>query len=149
MRWPRADRPWRRAARCVAWPLLPRRKCRGALVASYVYQLPIGRGKSVGSGMNRIVDAVAGGWEISGIATFRQGIPLSVFGNNWNSYGGDPRPDEIGNPKPAHQTISSTVANSWANSAAFKMAAYGTFGTAPRYMSNIRGPHYQNWDTAL
>jgi hypothetical protein len=120
-----------------------------ALVASYVYQLPIGRGKSVGSGMNRIVDAVAGGWEISGIATFRQGIPLSVFGNNWNSYGGDPRPDEIGNPKPAHQTISSTVANSWANSAAFKMAAYGTFGTAPRYMSNIRGPHYQNWDTAL
>jgi hypothetical protein len=120
-----------------------------ALVASYVYQLPVGRGKSVGSGMSRIADAVVGGWELSGIVTFRQGIPLSVFGNNWNSYGGDPRPDEVGSPKPSHQTISSTVPNSWANIASFKFANYGTFGTAPRYMSNLRGPHYQNWDTSL
>jgi hypothetical protein len=120
-----------------------------ALVASYVYQLPIGRGKPVGSGMNRLTDAVAGGWEISGIATFREGIPLSVFGNDWNSYGGDPRPNVVGTPKPAHQTISSTVPNSWANIAAFAYAPYGSFGNAPRYMSNLRGPHYQNWDTAL
>jgi hypothetical protein len=120
-----------------------------ALVASYVYKLPIGRGKSVGSGMSRVADAVAGGWELSGIAKFSEGIPLSVFGNNWNSFGGDPRPDVVGNPKPAHQTISSTVANSWANSAAFAFSAYGKFGTAPRYLSNLRGPHYQNWDTAL
>jgi len=115
-----------------------------ALVASYVYQLPIGRGKPVGSGMNRIADAVAGGWELSGVATFREGIPLSVFGNDWNSYGGDPRPDVVGNPKPAHQTNSN-----WANIAAFAYAPYGSFGTAPRYFSNLRGPHYQNWDTVL
>ena len=120
-----------------------------ALVASYVYQLPIGRGKPVGSGMSRTVDAVVGGWEVSGIATFREGIPLSVFGNNWNSYGGDPRPDVVGNPKPAHQTVSSTVPNSWASSSAFSYAAFGTFGTARRYLSNLRGPHYQNWDTVL
>ena len=66
-----------------------------ALVASYVYQLPIGRGKAVGSGMSRMADAVVGGWELSGIATFKDGIPLSVFGNQWNSYGGDPRPDVV------------------------------------------------------
>jgi hypothetical protein len=122
-----------------------------ALVASYVYQLPIGRGKSVGSGMSRVADAVIGGWELSGIATFKDGIPLSVFGNDWNSYGGDPRPDYVSgvNPKPSHQTISSSVPNSWANSSAFAYAAYGTFGTAPRYMSELRGPHYTNWDSAL
>jgi len=120
-----------------------------ALVASYVYHLPIGRGKSVGSGMNRLADAVLGGWELSGIATFKDGIPLSVFGNQWNSYGGDPRPDIVGNPKPAHQTISSTVPNSWANIAAFAYAPYGSFGTASRYLSNLRGPHYTNWDSAL
>ena len=120
-----------------------------ALVASYVYNLPIGRGKAVGSGMSRVADAVVGGWELSGIATFKDGIPLSVFGNNWNSYGGDPRPDIVGNPKPAHQTISSTVPNSWANSSAFAYAAYGTFGTASRYLSDLRGPHYTNWDSAL
>jgi hypothetical protein len=120
-----------------------------ALVASYVYNLPIGRGKAVGSRMSRVADAVIGGWELSGIATFKDGIPLSVFGNQWNSYGGDPRPDIVGNPKPSHQTISSTVPNSWANSAAFAYAPYGSFGTASRYLSNLRGPHYTNWDSAL
>jgi hypothetical protein len=120
-----------------------------ALVASYVYNLPIGRGKAVGSGMNRIADAVIGGWELSGIATLKGGIPLSVFGNNWNSYGGDPRPDVVGKAKPAHQTISSTVPNSWANSSAFAYSAYGTFGTASRYLSDLRGPHFTNWDSAL
>ena len=120
-----------------------------ALVASYVYNLPIGRGKSVGSGMSRVADAVIGGWELSGIATFKDGIPLSVFGNNWNSYGGDPRPDIVGNPKPAHQTISSSVPNSWANINAFAYAPYGSFGTASRYLSNLRGPHYTNFDSAL
>jgi len=120
-----------------------------ALVASYVYRLPIGRGKAVGSGMSRVADAVVGGWELSGIATLRGGIPLSVFGNQWNSYGGDPRPDVVGDPKPAHQTVSSTVPNSWANSAAFAYAPYGSFGTAPRYFSNLRGPHFTNWDSAL
>jgi hypothetical protein len=122
-----------------------------ALVASYVYNLPIGRGKAVGSGMNRIADAVVGGWEFSGIATFKGGIPLSVFGNNWNSYGGDPRPDYVSgvNPKPSHQTVSSTVPNSWANYNAFAYSAYGNFGTTPRYMSELRGPHYTNWDSAL
>jgi hypothetical protein len=122
-----------------------------ALVASYVYNLPIGRGKAVGSGMNRIADAVVGGWELSGIATLKGGIPLSVFGNNWTSFGGDPRPDYVSgvNPKPSHQTISSTVPNSWANVAAFQYAPYGSFGNTPRYMSELRGPHYTNWDSAL
>jgi hypothetical protein len=122
-----------------------------ALVASYVYNLPIGRGKAVGSGMNRIADAVIGGWEFSGIATFKDGIPLSVFGNQWNSYGGDPRPNYVSgvNPKPSHQTISNSVANSWANVAAFQYAPYGSFGNTPRYMSELRGPHYTNWDSAL
>jgi len=122
-----------------------------ALVASYVYQLPIGRGKVVGSGMSRIADAVVGGWELSGIATFKDGIPLSVFGNQWNSYGGDPRPNYVPgvNPKPAHQTISNSVANSWANVAAFAYAPYGSFGNTPRYMSELRGPHFTNFDSAL
>jgi len=122
-----------------------------ALVASYVYNLPIGRSRAVGSGMSRIADAVIGGWELSGIASFKGGIPLSVFGNNWTSYGGDPRPDYVSgvNPKPSHQTISSTTPNSWANSNAFAYSAYGSFGTTPRYMSELRGPHYTNWDSAL
>ncbi len=115
-----------------------------ALVASYTYQLPIGRGKQVGAGFGRVADSIVGGWEISGIAAFRKGIPIGIFGNDYNSWGGDPRPDVTGNVKASHQTL-----HEWFNTGAFKFADYGTFGTAPRYFSNLRGPGFQNWDTTI
>jgi hypothetical protein len=115
-----------------------------ALVASYVYQLPFGRGKQYGSSMNRKTDAVLGGWELSGIATLKDGIPLGMIGNDIASYGGNPKPDVIGKVKAAHPTI-----HEWFNTGAFKYADFGTFGTAPRYFSNVRGPHYTNFDTIL
>ena len=115
-----------------------------SLVASYVYQLPVGRGKSVGKDMSRIMDAAIGGWELSGIATFKGGLPLGFLGNDIASYGGDPRPDVTGKVKLAHPTI-----HEWFNTGAFKYADFGTFGNAPRYFSDVRGPHFQNWDTTL
>jgi len=115
-----------------------------ALVASYTYQLPVGRGKQFGSGMGRAADAVIGGWEVSGIATFKQGIPIGVFGNDQPSYGGNPRPILIGNPKLSHPTP-----HEWFNTGAFAFAPYGSFGNVPRFFSDVRGPRYQDWDTAL
>ena len=115
-----------------------------SLVANYVYQIPIGRKRAFGGHLNKAVNAVVGGWEASQIATFRSGLPLSVTGANYNSYGGNPRPDVIGNTHVAHPSI-----QEWFNTGAFAFAPFGTFGTAPRYFSNLRGPHYQNWDTNL
>ena len=115
-----------------------------ALVANYVYQLPIGRGKAVGSGLNRAANAVIGGWELSGIATFKGGIPISISGSDWTSYGGDPRPNVVASTKPSHPTT-----HEWFNTGAFQYAPYGDFGNAPRFFDNLRGPRYQDWDTAL
>jgi hypothetical protein len=115
-----------------------------SLVINYIYALPVGRKKTIGSGFNRVTDAFLGGWEVSGISTFKTGIPLGFSGNNINSYGGNPRPDVIGNPKAANRSI-----HEWFNTAAFAYAPYGTFGTAPRNFSNLRGPDYQNWDLAI
>jgi hypothetical protein len=115
-----------------------------SLVANYIYQLPIGRGRAVGSHMNKLANAVVGGWEVSQIATFKSGLPLSISGANYNSYGGNPRPDVTGDVHTSHQTI-----HEWFNTGAFTYAPYGTFGTAPRFFSYLRGPSYQNWDTSL
>jgi hypothetical protein len=115
-----------------------------SLVANYVYQLPIGRGRAVGSNMRHLADAVVGGWEVSQIATFKSGLPLSISGANYNSYGGNPRPDVTGDVHISNQSI-----HEWFNTGAFAYAPYGSFGTAPRYFSYLRGPHYQNWDTSI
>ena len=115
-----------------------------SLVVSYIYDLPVGRGKAIGSGLNRKTDAVLGGWEISGIVTSKSGIPIGVNGNNINSYGGDPRPDVIATTHASHQGV-----EEWFNTGAFAYAPYGTFGTAPRWFSNMRAPDYNNFDTGI
>ena len=80
---------------------------------------------------------------MSQIASFKQGIPINVSGSDIASYGGNPRPDVVGNVHVANPTI-----HEWFNTAAFAYAPYGTFGTAPRFFSYLRGPGYQNWDTS-
>ena len=115
-----------------------------ALVANYVYQLPFGRGKTIGSSMGRAADAIVGGWEVSQIASFKQGIPISISGNDIASYGGNPRPDYSGNLHVSNPSI-----HEWFNTGAFSFAPYGTWGNTPRYFSNLRGPRYQNWDTSI
>jgi len=45
---------------------------------NYVYELPFGRGKTIGSGMNRAEDAIVGGWQFSGITTVQSGFPMSI-----------------------------------------------------------------------
>lgn len=115
-----------------------------SLVATYIYQLPIGKGRAIGSGFNRKTDAVLGGWELSGVETSRSGPPVHVSGSNWNSYGGNPRPDVISGTSVRNRSI-----NEWFNTGAFAYAPYGSFGDAPRYFSNILSPGYNNLDSSI
>jgi hypothetical protein len=43
-----------------------------------VYQLPFGRGKQFGSRVNRLVDAIVGGWTVSGLWRWTSGYPFSI-----------------------------------------------------------------------
>ena len=115
-----------------------------SLVTNYVYQIPVGRKRAYGSHLNKAVNAVIGDWEVAQIVTYHSGLPLAISGADIASYGGNPRPDVVGNVHVANPSI-----HEWFNTGAFAYAPYGTFGTAPRYFSYLRGPHYQNWDTNL
>jgi carboxypeptidase family protein len=43
--------------------------------ANAIYQMPVGRGKRFGSSMNRGLDALVGGWQLSGIFRWNTGLP--------------------------------------------------------------------------
>ena len=45
------------------------------LTAYAVYDLPVGRGRTYGNNMNRAVDAVVGGWQVSPILTLAHRLP--------------------------------------------------------------------------
>ncbi len=57
--------------------------------ANWVYELPVGRGRTFGSGLGRWADAIFGGWQTSGLFRWSSGFPFSVgpglgfWGTNW------------------------------------------------------------------
>ena len=55
------------------------------ITTNFVYQLPIGRGKAFGSGINRLTDEVIGGWQLSGILRATSGLPFSLFEPGWTT----------------------------------------------------------------
>lgn len=50
---------------------------RHALTANFSYELPFGRGRALASGASALVDALVGGWRLSGIFTALSGVGVS------------------------------------------------------------------------
>jgi hypothetical protein len=60
--------------------------------ANWIAELPFGRGRSLGRNSGTIVDALIGGWQLSGLARWTSGFPVSVdngqsWPTNWNYQG--------------------------------------------------------------
>jgi hypothetical protein len=120
-----------------------------SLVLSFIAELPFGKGKAIGSSWGRVANAVAGGWEVSGVASFKSGLPLGIYAttNNTNSFGGGQRPNIVADPGAVPSGTDRVV--EWFNTAAFAQPAPFTFGNAPRFLSNPRGPGLQNFDIGI
>jgi hypothetical protein len=114
-------------------------------VLSGTYELPIGRGKSVGAGWSSMVDSLLGGWRLSGIFQARSGLPITVTDGRARSLQGErgsERPNCVGEWKPTDQSI-----DRWLDINGFAAAALGTFGNCP--VGVARAPGYTNVDLAL
>ncbi|MGA9984197.1 MAG: hypothetical protein WBP95_12035, partial [Acidobacteriaceae bacterium] len=55
------------------------------LTVDSVYELPFGRGKQMLSGANGFVNALVGGWALSGINRTTTGLPFSLFEPGWTT----------------------------------------------------------------
>lgn len=117
-----------------------------SLVANYIYQLPVGRGKHFGANWGKVPNSVLGGWQVTGITTAKSGFPLSIASasNTSGSFGGGQTPNLIGNPHVSNPTV-----DRWFNTAAFAQAVSYTFGDVPRTMPNLRAPGFYNWDIGI
>jgi len=120
---------------------------------SGLWQLPFGRGKAVGTGMNRYLNVLAGGWQLGGILTLEAGFPFSVSCQNNGVYQNTDstcRADATGitpileNPDPAL----------WFDPAAFTNRLNFTPGVGPYRFgnsarNNIIGPGLTQIDASL
>ena len=107
---------------------------------SYVYQLPIGRGKQFGGNWNGVVDAFLGGWQTNGIWRFDDGMPIALglsTSRALPTYGGQ-RPNLIG---PLTRNTGSDWLNQYfANPSNAVTPPPFTVGNAPREVGTARVP---------
>jgi trimeric autotransporter adhesin len=123
---------------------------------SGTFELPFGEGKRW---MNRtgVLNALLGGWALSGIGTYQSGFPVLIVQDNNNSglQFTVQRPNLTGT-SPAtegsavdHYDPSCNCVNRWFNPAAWSEAAPFTLGNAPRTDTRQRTPFKKNWDIAI
>ena len=107
---------------------------------SYVYGLPFGRGKKVGSNWNHVVDAFLGGWQTNGLWRFDNGMPLALSVSNSRAlptYGAQ-RPNLLG---PLTRSDDANWLNQFfANPANAVTPAPFTVGNAARTIPTVRAP---------
>jgi hypothetical protein len=125
-------------------------------VTSVVYQIPVGKGRHFGSGMNPILDAIVGGWELNAINTAHTGTPLDVIYNATganqisslsNDYRGEPfpRPNVTGNA--VGQSRSQMLNTYFAGYTFTTPSPSQEFGDLGR--NAFRTPGFWQWDNGI
>jgi len=118
---------------------------RHRFTASYIYELPFGKGKKMLGDANGALDQVVGGWQIAGITTVSSGnwfTPTDSNGSFANSDGLQ-MPNVVADPNNSGHCLAGT----FFNTCAFVDPPLGSFGNAGR--NSVRGPGFQVWDFSV
>lgn len=121
------------------------------MVLATIVDFPVGRNRWIGRNMNRILDAVVGGWSGSTILTFQTGTPISIVMANGKIADGNQRPNVI---CPQVSSGISYHAAAATGASIFNLNCFGDpgdqiAGNAPRYFSNLRSDGVHNTDLSL
>jgi hypothetical protein len=125
-------------------------------VTTFIYQMPFGKGQRLGARWNSVLDAVAGGWQLSGINTYYSGRPVNIIYTpttamdvtgrlaEWRG-GAQMRPNLVGDwQRPAD----ADKVSRFFNRAAFALPPVDNpFGNLGRNV--LRGPDFWQWDLGV
>ena len=115
-------------------------------VASYIYELPFGRGKKMLNSVGRLADMAIGGWETTGIVTFQSGFPMSITASD-NAGLLDSQFQRANAVSGCNVHSNLTQKFQRINMACFTQPAIGVFGNTTRNF--LRQPGINNWDMGI
>jgi hypothetical protein len=128
---------------------------RHSMTTSFNYELPIGKGKKFGGGMNRGVDMIVGGWQANGILTLRTGQPFTLNGASCHGVWSKCMPDYVagfsgsGNAAPP----GGRTTGEWFNTAnyveAYSNSATGVATGGDVGLQTLTGPPTKTMDFSL
>ncbi len=111
----------------------PATNARHRITGAAIYELPFGKGRRYFGDMNKVADAVFGGWSLSGLFTYNSGLFLR-FGSL--VVDGDP-------------TLSDPRSERWFDTSKIRQLPAFTRRTNPLQYPNLTGPRYVNFDNTL
>jgi hypothetical protein len=121
------------------------------LTTAFILDLPIGRGRWIGSGMNSVAEAIVGGWSLDTFLTLQSGQPIAIVDSNSRLTDGNQRPDVICSQLRTgisyHEDARSGLP--YLNQDCFGDPGDNIPGNAPRHFSTLRGDGIRNVDMSL
>src|SRR5215472_7348272 len=117
---------------------------------SYIYDLPIGKGRPLFRGASPVLNAFVGNWSVSGVQRYQSGTPLTPSCGQQLYNAGSARcnfvPDEpLYNPS----WNPSDPASPYINPKAFVQPANLTYGNLPAVLAQLRQPSQLNEDLSV
>jgi Carboxypeptidase regulatory-like domain/TonB dependent receptor len=121
------------------------------LTAAIIIDLPFGKDRWIGRGMNGVLDAIVGGWSLNSVITLQSGQPIALYNAAGLLVDGNQRPNVICpqiSTGLSYRDAAITGGNV-INQDCFGDPGDNIPGNAPRYFSNLRGDGIHNLDTSL
>jgi len=120
------------------------------LAAAIIVELPFGRDNLIGGNMNRVLDGVVGGWNISALITEQSGQPLWIPMSNPRLMDGNQRPNVLcGGGMGISSNQAAINQTPIINVNCFADPGDQNPGNAPRYFPGLRTDGIHNVDMSL
>jgi hypothetical protein len=120
------------------------------LAAAVIFDLPVGRDRWIGSGMNRVLDAIIGGWSVSTLITEQSGQPMSIYMSNSRLLDGNQRPNVLCGGRMGVSANTAAIQQvPFLNANCFADPGDQVPGNAPRYFPGLRTDGIHNLDSNL
>jgi Carboxypeptidase regulatory-like domain len=124
--------------------------------ANFIWEMPFGRGKWIANDINKVADAVIGGWQLSGLFRWTSGFPVTV--DNGGQYPTNYQLEGHANQicpvtTGTYYTGTNGTVNTYPNLFSNGTAAYSCFDYAfpgqTGMRNNLRGPGFFGLDLGL
>lgn len=123
---------------------------RQRLVVSYVFDIPMGKGRKLLGGLNGFADKLVSGWGINGVSTFQEGFPIGMTATpNLTGFNTGLRPNVAAGCNKTIDGSAQSRLNEWFNTSCFTVPGAYTFGSESRTDPTLRNAGVANYNFAL